>query len=157
MRVSSLHHETAVGWLFIAQEIEKETWNRLSKRLSGVSTAGRMGKTNFFVKELPYMFKDWREYRDYLTLKITSDKHRPIFEKKFDAMDATYKSLNPDHIKELHKVHVASLITGDYHFTKVGNWENKFDVVTWRKWKAGKNPRHAKINKYILNDLNYED
>lgn len=38
MRVSNLHHETAIHSLFYLQEIEPQTWDNLVKRLEGVAT-----------------------------------------------------------------------------------------------------------------------
>lgn len=68
MRVSNVHHETAVKSLFILQEIVGDLWNRLTQRISGINTAGQLKNISFMCpKELPFMFKSWNEYRDYLT------------------------------------------------------------------------------------------
>jgi len=84
MRVSNLHHETAVHSLFILQEIEPDTYERLTARINGIDTAGKFGGEDFFVQELPFMFKDWKEYRDYLLEKLIEPERRPAFQKRFD-------------------------------------------------------------------------
>lgn len=66
MRVSNVHHETAVNALWYMQEVEPATYERLAYRIHGIDMAGKMGKTDYFVKDLPFMFTSWREYRDYL-------------------------------------------------------------------------------------------
>jgi predicted phosphoadenosine phosphosulfate sulfurtransferase len=66
MRVSNYHHETALDALFNLQEFEPETWEKATKRLMGISTAGHIGRKDWQPKELPYMFASWWEYLDYL-------------------------------------------------------------------------------------------
>jgi predicted phosphoadenosine phosphosulfate sulfurtransferase len=66
MRISSVIHESAIRSLFHMQEFEPETWSRLTKRVQGSNTAGQMRKDFYCPAELPFMFKDWTEYRDYL-------------------------------------------------------------------------------------------
>ena len=72
MRVSNLHHETAVRSLFHLQEMDPALYERLAKRLPGVDTAGKFG-AEFYAKKLPFMFRDWPEYRDYLIEKLVDD------------------------------------------------------------------------------------
>ena len=149
MRVSNLHHETSVESLYYLEEVEKETWNKLTKRLSGISTAGRLGRDNFLkVKKLPYMFKDWKEYRDHLLENlITDEKHRLIFRKKFKRLDDKYDFAF--HKDKLHKVQVQSILANDFEFTKLTNYERHPDVDTWRKWKRGITNAWTDTNKYI--------
>ena len=149
MRVSNLHHETSVESLYYLEEVEKETWNKLTKRLSGISTAGRLGRDNFLkVKKLPYMFKDWKEYRDHLLENlITDEKHRLIFRKKFKRLDDKYDFAF--HKDKLHKVQVQSILANDFEFTKITNYERHPDVDTWRKWKRGITNAWTDTNKYI--------
>jgi predicted phosphoadenosine phosphosulfate sulfurtransferase len=131
MRVSNLHHETAIKQLFFLQEIEGDTYNKLTERLQGVSTASKFGEDDFFVKELPYMFKDWKEYRDFLTEKL----------------DAKYGTMK--NIDKIYKICVQSIVINDFGFVKLGNWERGPEVDTWRKYKKGKVSRHMLKNKYI--------
>ena len=149
MRVSNLHHETAVETLYYLEEIEKETWNKLTKRLSGINTAGKLGRENFLkIKELPFMFRDWVEYRDHLVENlITNEKHRAIFKKKFSKMDEKYDM--EFHKDVLTKVQITSMLANDFEFTKLNNWERHPDVDTWRKWKRGITNKWTNTNKYI--------
>jgi predicted phosphoadenosine phosphosulfate sulfurtransferase len=84
MRVSSLHHETAVRSLEYAHEVDADLWNRLTERLQGVNTAKHL-QADFRTapKVLPPMFVDWREYRDYLLDHlITNEDHKVIFRRR---------------------------------------------------------------------------
>ena len=79
MRVSNLHHETAVPSLMFLQEVERETYNKLCARLPGISTFSQMQKTAITIKELPDMFTSWKEYRDYLLENLV----RPDLQQEF--------------------------------------------------------------------------
>jgi len=77
MRVSNIHHETAVHVLFYLQEIEPDLWEKVCNRLEGIHTAGQLGREQFYNYDLPYMFNGWKEYRDYLLMNlITKDEDR---------------------------------------------------------------------------------
>ena len=65
MRVSNYHHETALSALLYLQEAEPETWDAATRRLTGINTFGQLQK-DAYVRELPYMFKDWDEYLEHL-------------------------------------------------------------------------------------------
>lgn len=147
MRVSNLHHETAIKQLFFLQEIEGDTYNKLTERLQGVSTASKFGEDDFFVKELPYMFKDWKEYRDFLVDKLLPESSVPLFKKKFEKLDEKYGTMR--NIDKLYKICVQSIVINDFGFVKLGNWERGPEVDTWRKYKKGKVSRHMLKNKYI--------
>lgn len=126
MRVSNLHHETAVNSLFSLQEMEPETYQKLTKRISGADMAGKLGKEKFWVNKLPFMFSSWVEYREFLLEKLITDpKHIQIFRKMFDDQDKTYAcAVGSEHIA---KTHIQSILTNDYHGTKSDNarlnWE----------------------------------
>jgi len=83
MRVSNLHHETAVTSLFYLQEIDPQLYAELSRRLQGVDTAGKMGFDDYFAKNLPFMFKDWEEYRDHLIKKLVKNRQLKAKIKRF--------------------------------------------------------------------------
>lgn len=86
MRVSNVHHETAIQNLWYMQEVEPDLWNRLTARLDGINTSAVLNKELFEIKELPYMFKDWEEYRDYLLEHLIEDEsRRVIYRKNFDS------------------------------------------------------------------------
>lgn len=149
MRVSNVHHETAVRSLFYLQEFERDTWNKLTQRISGINTAGHLKQDNFFVpKELPFMFSTWKEYRDYLLEHLISDdKAREKFRRKFAQMDKRYAAMH--HIEDMHKVHIGSILANDYHFTKIQNWETRPTVNSWRKYQVGIFHPDNRNNKYI--------
>lgn len=153
MRVSNLHHETAVKSLFILQEIEPDTWNKIVARLDGINTATHIGKEDFFVKELPYMFEDWKEYRDYLTEHLIEPDLRPEFREKFRKMDERYHKIAE--ASGYYKVCVKSILVNDYFWTKLNNFKYSPNVVAWRNYiKTGERNRHGHnklIDYYIEN------
>jgi len=156
MRVSNFHHETAINDLFYLQEVEPETWNRIVKRMDGINTAGQLNKEQFFIpKELPPMFKDWREYRNHLLENLIKEDKRDIFRAKFKAIDEIYtgKSI----AMALDKVCINSILTNDYFFTKIGNFMRSPKVNEYKKWKTGKmklSELHKNGNTYIEEELN---
>lgn len=117
MRVSNLHHETAIHQLFYLQELEGETWEKLTRRLSGINTAKHLNRHFLTPTELPFMFASWREYRDFLLDKLIDDpEHRALFAKRFAAQDSGF---HEEIHEKLHKMHVSSILVNDYHGTKM--------------------------------------
>ena len=152
MRVSNLHHETAIHSLFFLHEIEGDTWNALTKRLGGINQAKHMDKKEMFaVQELPYMFKDWYEYRDYLTENlITIPDHVEIFKKRWAKMDAFYDQMAKP--EDLIKKQIGSLLVNDWEFVKLYGFINSPPMITYKDWRRGmiKNrKREAKNMVYI--------
>lgn len=142
MRVSNLHHETAVEALFYLQEFDADLYNALTKRMDGIDTAGKMQKENFIPKELPYMFKSWTEYREYLADKLIPDNKalRSLVERT----GKSYHDILSDSPKLLirgEKTLIATIITGDVASTKINNF--KASVLTFhkrgKKYKAEQN------------------
>jgi predicted phosphoadenosine phosphosulfate sulfurtransferase len=119
MRVSNVHHETAVKSLFHLQEIDPVLYNALTRRIKGVDMAGKF-KDDFFVHKLPYMFADWREYRDFLLEKIITDERRETFRAKFARTEKAYEGTRL--FNALMREHIQCLLTNDYHFTKLDNF-----------------------------------
>lgn len=136
MRVSSLIHETAIKALYELQEIEPETWVKLQQRVVGVNTVGQMKNEFQTVKELPYMFKDWKDYRDYLLENlIVDEKQKKLYAKKFAAMDELYCDLvNP---KQMYKVQIKTILKNDYDMTSLAQFDNHPDIISYKKWKKG--------------------
>ena len=116
MRVSNLHHETAVRSLFILQEIEPENYNRVVARLEGIDMTGKMQENFFCPKELPEAFGSWKEYRDYLVVNLLDEKWHQRFKDKFYEMDMMYEWFMGD---KLHKRLINSVLTNDHEFVKV--------------------------------------
>lgn len=137
MRVSNVHHETAVHSLFYMQEVEPETYVKLTQRISGIDMAGKMGTADFFVKDLPFMFKDWAEYRDYLLEKmIENPEWKEGFRKVFDRHQGLYG--DTDLAQTMYKIHINSILTNDWEHIKLANWERRPAVYDVRKTKQGK-------------------
>lgn len=112
MRVSNYHHETAIHSLFWLQEIEPETYERATQRISGLDTAGKMGKADYFIKDLPFMFMDWKEYRDYLLEHlITREDMQKIMKDGFDAVERNF----PDDVSDsLYRIQINCIMANDY-------------------------------------------
>ena len=122
MRVSNLHHETAVTQLFNLQEFEPETYARLTNRLKGIDMAGKLGFDDYFVRQLPFMFESWREYRDYLLEHlITNPDWRKRMSKVFVYHD---KNLGEKLGDSKYKAHVQAILTHDWEGVKLVNFYN---------------------------------
>jgi predicted phosphoadenosine phosphosulfate sulfurtransferase len=119
MRVSAIQHETSVNALFILQEFEPETYERMVSRLGGVDTAGKLGVDDFWGGDLPFMFEDWLEYRDYLFANLLDA----------DTQQAMHRTMNEHDRKipvwlkeEMAKVHVSAILANDRECVKLDNW-----------------------------------
>lgn len=148
MRVSNLNHETAVASLNMLQEIDKDTWNSLTKRLKGIKSAGQLKDKAFIVKEVPYMFSGWKEYRNYLLdALITNKEHHAIFSKCIDRCDKLYtgKSINEKFCKRM----VTAILLNDYHLTTIVNFEHIPAIGSYRQYKTGLRTKVEKINRYL--------
>ena len=111
-RVSALIHETAWHSLEMLQEIEPKTYQRLERRVPGISTFGHAFDEGSVVpRKLPFAFKDWKEYRDYLLEHITKPEYRDLFRKRWKGQDS----------EQWYKLHVGEIIINDTCGTKNGN------------------------------------
>ena len=152
MRVSNLHHETAIHALFYLQELEGDTWDKLVMRLKGINQTRHLSKSDLFqIKELPPMFNDWIEYREHLIENLTElDEHKEIFRKKFKKLDETFDDMR---LKEdLYKKQCITVLANDIDFTKIDTWSSNPFVIRYIEYKRGKKkylnqPRH--FGKYI--------
>ncbi len=138
MRVSNIHHETAVSSLFYLQEMEPETYQKLVARIHGIDMAGKMGADDFFVsRKLPFMFTDWREYRDYLLENLIADKKvRADFKAVFAKQEEVYLADVGDN---LFRTHIQSILANDVEMTKLKNFgSSPKAMVVRRKRKAEK-------------------
>jgi len=138
MRVSNVHHETAVSTLFYMQEIEGDTYQRLTQRIAGIDMAGKMGKHDYFPKSLPFMFADWREYRDFLLEKLIDNPDWiKGFKKIFARHDEMYGHVIAD---KMYKEHINAILTNDWEHVKLGNFERRPENITLKKeWRKRKN------------------
>ena len=135
MRVSNVHHETAVTALFYMQEVEPETYVKLTERIQGIDMACKMGNDDYFITNLPFMFKDWIEYRDFLLEKLIDNPDwKAAFKAKFIELDEIYLESNGD---GLTKEQVNSILTNDWEFIKLTNFERRpKNYVTKQRFKG---------------------
>jgi len=149
MRVSSLHHETAVNSLYYLQEAERDTWERLCKRLPGANTIGHLQGAAFEVpKKLPFMFDTWAEYRNHLCDNlITEPAHRQAFHNHFSRLERKYPCFPaPD---RMNRVLVRAILSNDYHSVLIANWESNQWVHGWLKWTKGRSHQLDSKNPFI--------
>ena len=149
MRVSNLHHETAIQTLFYLQEIERDTWTALTKRMSGIDTAGKLSKDDYFIKELPFMFRSWEEYRDYLTEKLVfNEKVKKKFQEKWEVYDKRYAKMNNK--ERLIRAEINTILANDEDLTKLRNFTETPEMEDFRRWSRGEEIKFTRIkNKYI--------
>jgi predicted phosphoadenosine phosphosulfate sulfurtransferase len=134
MRVSNLHHETAVHSLFHLQEFEPETYERLAARIEGVDAAGKLGVDDYFVSEVPFMFDGWRDYRDYLLVHLVDPEYRPGMAKTMNEHD---RKLPPGKwLDKAHRMHVQAILTCDWESVKLDNFFQSPEV--WQVQRANK-------------------
>lgn len=149
MRISNLHHETAIQSLIMLQEIEPATWLKVSDRIDGANTIKHIKKNSFTCpKELPYMFKSWEEYALYLADHIVQeDEHRDGLYKKIDFLKDRY----PD--KEINQAFwqtiINTILSSDWDYTKLSNWTQSMDVWSYHAMNKGS------FKKYMLNSSKY--
>ena len=125
IRVSSLTHEKSFKSIQDLPEFEFDTYEKLLKRIKGISFAQETAKDKkmFKVQTLPKNYKSWREYRDFLLATYPDESKKPIFEKRFK------KHLNNEFVA---RQQCKQLILNDY--------ENNFPI------KNTEDPRIEKIN-----------
>lgn len=137
MRVSNVHHETAIKSLYFLQEVEPDNWNRLVSRLRGVNTAGQIKEELFRVRELPPMFESWIEYRDYLLEKlIVSDEAKTAFRRHFKNFDKFY--IHEAVQTALAQASIVAILKNDWHSTTLDNFLRRPNVHVYREWRKGK-------------------
>jgi predicted phosphoadenosine phosphosulfate sulfurtransferase len=107
IRVSSLIHEKSFKALVELPEFEPKTYDRLLKRINGMSIGNLYGKDSKMLKvrKLPKNFKNWREYRDFLLKTYPDETRKHIFEKRFS------KHLDNDYVA---RQQCRQLILNDY-------------------------------------------
>lgn len=131
MRVSNVHHETAVHSLFYLQEIEGETYTKLTQRIAGIDMAGKLGPSDYFGGQLPYMFRNWREYRDFLLEKlIANEDWKAGFRKRFAKHDEMYAGMGEEAVCRLH---IASILTNDWEHIKLKNFETAPQNLSYKR------------------------
>jgi predicted phosphoadenosine phosphosulfate sulfurtransferase len=135
MRVSNNIHETSVRSLFYMQEMEPETWSRLTARLAGVDMAAKMEDEYTLGTELPFMFDSWREYRDYLLEHLIIDpRWRKAFASQFASHDRKFGEYLGDH---KYRAHIKAILLNDHEGVTLKNFgfspQNQWAVKAQRE------------------------
>jgi len=148
MRVSSLHHETAIRSLFYMQEVDPKSYSNMILRMPGINTAAHLGADNqFYIKELPFMFTSWKDYRDFLLDKLIQPKNRKVFDCWFKSQDIEFGEMPESTKKELLELgihnnyegmirtQVNAIICNDIDGTKLENLQKRNSTKISRKWR----------------------
>lgn len=127
MRVSSLIHEKSFKSICELPEYEPKTYQRLLKRIGGISLAQETGKSAklFKVQKLPKNFKSWLNYRDFLISTHLDKTQIEIFTNRFN------RQLNNEYVA---RQQCRQLVLNDY--------ENNLPVIN------KPDPRQEIINYY---------
>lgn len=150
MRISNLHHETAIQNLILVQEIEPDTWNEVQKRIDGASAIKHLQKNSFKCpKDLPYMFKSWGEYAIHL------NDHLVQLEVNQEKIRSKILSIEPMFISEaferdFFRQIINTMLSSDWTFAKVTNFMTGHHVQTLKKYMKGEiNALTFKYKKYL--------
>ena len=122
MRISSLHHEISIKGLLNVQEIEPETWERLTVRAYGVNTIKHLKENAFKCPdELPPMFESWEEYALFLMDRLVPDpEHRELIERQWNKYLPIYRGekIRPRFIRAV----IDTILSADWDLTKLNNF-----------------------------------
>lgn len=144
MRVSNLHHETAVKNLFLVQELEPETWEKLIKKVDGVNSLGHLKFDAIRCpKELPYMFETWRDYAFYLADKLIVNQE---YKKKlFNQINGNgkmgygmYDDASELAKEQYWKAVINTILVADWDFTKLNNFSQNNRLTYLHQLKSEK-------------------
>jgi predicted phosphoadenosine phosphosulfate sulfurtransferase len=157
MRVSNLHHETAINTLLIVQQIEPQLWSKITNRIAGANTVKHIKDESFHApKELPHAFEDWEEYALYLAEHLiqpaSENPKDPWIHKRkiLKQVELKKKIFDTPKIREkMFKVIVTTILSSDWDLTKLNNWFNSHEALSYKDYKKGKISRHT------LNDIKY--
>lgn len=152
MRISNLHHETAIQVLLLVQEIEPQTWLKVAERIDGANTIKHIKRQSFKCPDkLPFMFRDWEEYALYLIdHMVTEQKYRDFMHKKINFLKARYDT--PAINEDFYKTIITTVLSNDWDLTKLHNWMNRQDVYTYTALNKGIMKRYMLHNDRYLSD-----
>lgn len=139
MRVSALIHETAWHSLEMLQEVEPNTYNRFVRRVPGSNTFNHaLDVGDISPKTLPFAFKDWKEYRDYLLEHITKPEYKDLFRQRWQNQEGD----------KWYKIHVKEVIINDIDGTINLNHQ---DAIRVKEKKQGvlKEKRKRQFQEYM--------
>lgn len=152
MRISNVHHETSIQSLLLIQEIEPKTWEKISKRINGANTIKHLKKKSFTCPmNLPFMFKSWEEYGLYLidNLVLLPENKENLL-KKIIPMKNIYT--DEEIKKNLWRAIINTVLSNDWDFTKLINFNLRPEVNSYRKFKQGNIHVNMLKQKFIPSD-----
>lgn len=147
MRISNLHHETAVQNLLLVQEIEPLTWEKISARIDGANTIKHLKNNSYHCpKELPYMFKDWEEFAMYLKDNLVQEEENRALIMSW--YDKNKKYLITDKARSIFfRTMINAILSSDWDGTKIINLTTRPEFNTLKKFVDGKiTPENYEIN-----------
>lgn len=124
MRVSALIHETAWHSIERLQEVEPNLYNKYLDRVAGTNCFSHFGQ-DILPKQLPSVFKDWKEYRDYLLEAFIKPEYQDLFRKRWEKQDSL----------EWYKEHIHELMVNDIDGTINANHKSRLKVTKKNKSK----------------------
>jgi predicted phosphoadenosine phosphosulfate sulfurtransferase len=148
MRISNLHHETAIQNLLLIQEIEPNTWNKIAERISGTNAIKHL-KTDAFKcpDSLPYMFDSWKQYAIYLAENLADDKEFMINMQKAIDKNKKYMVTNSVYV-DFYKTLIKTILSQDFDFTKLTNFLTSQHFNTVKKYVNGQlNSKNIDVNR----------
>jgi predicted phosphoadenosine phosphosulfate sulfurtransferase len=154
MRISNLHHETAIQNLLLIQEIEPTTWNKVAERIQGVNAIKHLKSDAYKCpNDLPYMFKSWREYALYLADNLADDKEFKDKINKYVKSNTKYMITNSVYV-DFYRTLIKTILSQDFDFTKLSNFLTNPYFNTVKKYVNGKINKdnfaiNKKYNRYI--------
>ncbi len=104
---------------------------RLKQRIGGIDAAGKlMGHSSMGgPSKLPFMFKDWAEYRDYLLENLIKD---PEWRRRMGNRFAKHdRELVPHFGDGVIRHHVYAILTNDWEFATL----KQFEITSKQKLK----------------------
>ena len=153
MRISNLHHETALKHLTEVQKIEPMTWGKLQKRIDGANTIKQI-KLNSFTcpSSLPNAFKTWKEYAFYLADNIIQkqgDRDKWIKQINYD-YEFSFIAKGEMIEIDFWKVAINTILSSDWDFTKIQNFRLTQCVNAFRQYHRGiRKVEMVKHSKYL--------
>ncbi|MFZ4705590.1 MAG: phosphoadenosine phosphosulfate reductase family protein, partial [Bacteroidales bacterium] len=143
MRISNVHHETAIRSLLIIQEIEPITWEKVSSRIDGANAIKHLNKECYTCpKTLPYMFSNWNEYAMHLLENIIQeDKNKRLVLRVIKKWEKVYVDtlINEAFYKKV----IDTILCSDWDLTKIDNFNIRIEVYNYRKFKKGIVDQHS--------------
>lgn len=154
MRVSNLHHETALQNILLVQELEPKTWDKLASRIEETGSIKHLKSLSFSApKDLPYMFESWYDYSNHLAKNlITDDAIKEKLRKRIESQKEYF--INTDVVEDYSKTVINTILASDWDFTLIGNFETNANYRTVKKFVNGEiTPenlhKNQKYNRYL--------